>query len=247
MLRRAQEAAEARATSQIALFGGAADAPPLRLPEAAAWMPMEALVQEREAIGFHLTAHPLDAYAKALARLGVVPIARLAGRAAGGAARLKIAGHVESVRNAKSSRGTSMAHLRIGDGSGSCEVTAFSEVLSAARDLLREGTVVVLGVTLRMMGEMLRVTVEEVELLDRAAGRAGQGVRIWLTETASLPHIRALLDQAGRGRGRVLLVPRLEAGAAEGVEIALPHGYQVTPRLAQALKVIPGVAQVEEV
>jgi DNA polymerase-3 subunit alpha len=247
VLRRAQEAAENRATNQIALFGAAGVAAPLRLPEVAAWMPMEALVQEREAIGFHLTAHPLDAYAKPLARLGVVPIASVAARAANGASRLKIAGHIEAVRNAKSSRGTAMAHLRIGDGSGGCEVTAFSEVLSAARELLREGTMVVLGVTARTLGETLRLTVEEVEALDRATGRAGQGIRIWLDETATLAHIRTLLDQAGRGRGRVVLVPRLAAGAADEVEIALPVGFQVTPRLAQALKVIPGVAQVEEV
>jgi DNA polymerase-3 subunit alpha len=245
--RRAHESADARATNQIALFGGADDPAPLRLPDVAAWMPMEALVHEREAIGFHLTAHPLDAYAKALARLGVVPIASVAARAANGASRLRIAGHIESVRNAKSSRGTAMAHLRVGDGSGGCEVTAFSEILSAARDLLREGTMVVLTVTARTLGETMRLTIEEAELLDRAAGRAGQGIRIWLTETASVPHIRTLLDQAGRGRGRVVLVPRLDAGPTEEVEIALPGGFQVTPRLAQALKVIPGVAQVEEV
>jgi DNA polymerase-3 subunit alpha len=247
VLRRAHEAGESRATNQIALFGSAGDVAPLRLPEMAPWMPMEALVHEREAIGFHLTAHPLDAYGRTLARLGVVPVASVAARVANGASRLKIAGAIESVRNAKSSRGTAMAHLRIGDGSGACEATAFSEVLSSARELLREGTLVVLTVTARTMGETLRLTVEEVELLDHAAGRAGQGVRIWLDETATLAHIRTILDQAGRGRGRVVLVPRLAVGPADEVEIALPGGFQVTPRLAQALKVIPGVAQVEEV
>ena len=37
---------------------------------------MERLNFEAEAIGFHLTAHPLDAYAKALRRLGTTPCAR---------------------------------------------------------------------------------------------------------------------------------------------------------------------------
>ena len=106
---------------------------------------------------------------------------------------------------------------------------------------------VVMTITARTMGETLRLTIEDVEPLDRAASRAGQGIRVWLTESASVPHIRTLLDQAGRAKGRVVLVPRLADGAAEEVEIALPGGFQVTPRLAQALKVIPGVAQVEEV
>jgi DNA polymerase-3 subunit alpha len=43
----------------------------------------------------------------------------------------------------------------------------------------------------------------------------------------------------------VTLVPSI--GGEQDVEIALPGGYNVTPRLAQALKSLPGVDQVEEV
>jgi DNA polymerase-3 subunit alpha len=53
-----------------------------------------------------------------------------------------------------------------------------------------------------------------------------------------------LLTREGRGRGRVILVPRL--GAEQEVEIALPGGFNVGPRLMQAMRVVPGVAQVEE-
>ena len=51
-----------------------------------------------------------------------------------------------------------------------------------------------------------------------------------------MPHIRDLLGREGRGKGRVILVPRL--GTTQSVEIALPGGFNVTPRLAQAMKVI---------
>ena len=70
-------------------------------------------------------------------------------------------------------------------------------------------------------------------------------MRVWLRETAAVPHIRDLLGREGRGKGRVILVPRI--GGDQDVEIALPGGYNVTPRLAQALKSLPGVEQVEEV
>ena len=49
-----------------------------------------------------------------------------------------------------------------------------------------------------------------------------------------MAHIRALLGREGGGKGRVVLVPRIDA--AQSVEIALPGGFNVTPRLAQALK-----------
>jgi DNA polymerase-3 subunit alpha len=54
-----------------------------------------------------------------------------------------------------------------------------------------------------------------------------------------------LLSREGAGRGQVILVPRLED--AQSVEIALPGGFNVTPKLAQALKIVPGVERVEEI
>ena len=91
----------------------------------------------------------------------------------------------------------------------------------------------------------MRVTANNVETLDKAAANAGASIRIWLGETAAVPHIRDLLTRESGGKGRITLVPRL--GTDQSVEIALPGGYNVTPRLAQALKVLQGVEQVEEV
>jgi DNA polymerase III subunit alpha len=140
--------------------------------------------------------------------------------------------------------GNRMAWVRITDASGSCEVTLFSEVLGRVRDLLVSGTSVLVTADLRQDAETLRVTAQDVSSLDQAAADVGAAMRIWLHETASVPHIRDLLGREGRGKGRVILVPRL--GTTQSVEIALPGGFNVTPRLAQALKVIPGVEQVEE-
>ncbi|HEY8289334.1 MAG TPA: hypothetical protein VIG49_08710, partial [Acetobacteraceae bacterium] len=98
---------------------------------------------------------------------------------------------------------------------------------------------------LKSDGEALRITAHDVTPLDHAAASAGASMRIWLRETAAVPHIRDLLGREGGGRGRVTLIPRL--GSGQSVEIALPGGYTVTPRLAQALKLLPGVEQVEEV
>jgi DNA polymerase-3 subunit alpha len=47
------------------------------------------------------------------------------------------------------------------------------------------------------------------------------------------------------GKGAVTLV--VKGGAGEEVEIALPKKHQVTAALKDALRVIPGVAEVESV
>jgi DNA polymerase-3 subunit alpha len=244
ILRRAQAAAEESESGQIGLFGEASKRDTLRLPEVADWAPMDRLGFEAEAIGFHLTAHPLDAYASVLRRLGVVTSNQLETRAQSGAARVRVAGSVIASKERMTSKGSRMAWVRLSDSGGSYEVTLFSEVLSGAREHLAAGATVLVNADIRMEGETLRITANEVTPLDEAAAQAQGGARVWLERTEAVPHIRALLDREGKGRGKVVLIPRLDA--AQNVEITLPGGFNVTPRLAQALKLLPGVGRVED-
>jgi DNA polymerase-3 subunit alpha len=243
ILRRAQTSAAERASGQIGLFGGARPET-LRLPETPPWAPMDALAFEAEAIGFHLTAHPLDAYAQTLRRLDVVSSNHLESRAQAGAARVRLAGIVIASKERITRTGSRMAWVRLSDAAGSFEVTVFSEVLSRARDVLEEGQSVLVSADIRLEGETLRITANEVTALDAAARDAGAGMRVWLERTEAVAHIRALLTREGRGRGRVVLIPRL--GPHQDVEIALPGGFNVSPRLTQAMKALPGVARVED-
>ena len=91
----------------------------------------------------------------------------------------------------------------------------------------------------------MRITAQEVLDLDAvAAEAAGGAIRVWIERPEAIEPIRAVLARGPRGRGRIILVPSVEE--AQRVEIALPDLYAVTPRLAQALKSLPGVARVEE-
>ena len=246
ILRRAQADQEEKTSGQIGLFGDATSKPePLRLPDVPDWPPLERLAFEAEAVGFHLTAHPLDAYAQALKRLGVTQSVQVEARAAAGVSRVKLAGTVIATKERITRTGSRMAWVRISDAVGSIEVTCFSEVLKRAHDVLASGSNVLVTAELKMEGEATRVTAMDVALLDHAAASTGASIRVWLRETATVPHIRDVLARESGGRGRVTLVPRI--GPEQDVEIALPGGYNVTPRLAQALKSLPGVDQVEEV
>ena len=243
ILRRAQATSEEKTSGQTGLFGGV-EPEKLRLPDIVDWEQMDRLGHESDAIGFHLTAHPLDAYAQVLRRLGVVASNKLDERAQLGAARVKLAGSVINTKERITRTGSRMAWVRLSDGGGSYEVTFFSETLSRGRDLLVAGNSVLITADIKLEGEALRITAQEVEPLDQAAIRAGSGVRIWLQQTEAVAHIRALLEREGKGRGRVVLIPRLDA--TQNVEITLPGGFNVSPRLAQALKIMPGVERVEE-
>ena len=243
IIRRAAAAAEDRASHQIGLFGS--DGPePLRLPEVPDWPVMERLAHEAEAVGFHLTKHPLDAYAAALRRLGVVRAAAIAARVSAGAGRLKLAGSVVAAKERPTRTGSKMCWLRLSDASGSCEVTLFSEVLSRVRPLLVAGERLLVTADARAEGETVRLTAVEIEKLDAAVAAAGTGLKAWLGDTAPIVPIKAMLREAGRGRGRVILAPRLAAG--QEIEIALPGGFAITPALVPKIAALPGVLRVEE-
>ena len=241
ILRRAQSAAEARGSGQDALFGASGPAERLPIPDAPEWPEMERLAAEAEAIGFHMTAHPLDAYGASMRRLGVVSAASLDARAG---QRVRVAGLVVAVKERTTRTGTRMAWVRLSDTTGSFEATLFSEILSRCRDMIAIGTPLLVTADLKSEGDALRITASDVVRLDDAAAQAGSGLRIWLDRTEAVPHIRTLLGREGKGRGRVTLIPRL--GPREEVEVTLPGGWQISSKLAQAMKTLPGVERVEE-
>jgi DNA polymerase-3 subunit alpha len=128
---------------------------------------------------------------------------------------------------------------------GSFEVTLFSEVLGRCRELLSEGAALLVTADVKMDNESLRITAQDITNLDQAAMNAGAGLRVWLDRTEAVPHIRALLEREGKGRGKVTLVPKM--GVDRILDIILPGTFNVSPRLGQAMKTIPGVELVEEV
>jgi DNA polymerase-3 subunit alpha len=110
--------------------------------------------------------------------------------------------------------------------------------------LIVPGTPLLVTVDLKAEGDGLRITASDVARLDDAAAEIGGEMRIWLDRADAVPSIRSLLTREGRGRGRVVLIPRL--GAHEEVEVNLPGFWPVSPLLAQAMKAVPGVERVEQ-
>src|SRR5262249_40860699 len=134
------------------LFEGAfGETDRLKLPATPDWPPMEKLRHEFEAIGFYLSAHPLDSYAGTLKRLDVVSYADLPGWLSGRPTmRAKLAGIVTGRQERTSAKGSRFAFVQLSDASGVYEVVVFSELLAAHRELLEPGTPLLLGVDVRL-------------------------------------------------------------------------------------------------
>src|SRR5205085_911369 len=110
------------------------------LPIVPDWPAVERLQNEFDAIGFYLSSHPLDPYAKSLERAGILRWVDLpAALAANSSSRFRLAGIVIGKKERTSARGNRFAFVQLSDTSGAFEVTVFSEMLSQARGLLDGG------------------------------------------------------------------------------------------------------------
>ncbi|HYZ43167.1 MAG TPA: DNA polymerase III subunit alpha, partial [Stellaceae bacterium] len=89
-----QRSHEAASIGQNDMFGNAADAPTLMLPQIEPWLPADRLRREYDAIGFFLSGHPLDDYATILKRLRVQSWAEFSRAVKTGATAGKVAATV---------------------------------------------------------------------------------------------------------------------------------------------------------
>jgi len=236
---------EERESQQESLFGGDSGGEGPVTPELAEveeWLPSDRLREEFEAIGFHLTAHPLEPYQEALERMGVVTFAEAEEQAVQhGASVFKLAGVPVSRRERTSGSGSRFAFAVISDTSGSHEIVLFSEVLAASRPLLDDQQPVLIDASARVDGDAVKFSANRLEPLDQAAAGASAAFRVRLADTAALVRLRNFLSEARSGRGRIVLV--MDRGPRR-VEVALPDGYSLSPGLRNSIEAMSGVAEV---
>jgi DNA polymerase-3 subunit alpha len=246
LLRHSQATHESRVSNQDSLFGDDTAQRRPQLPKVPDWAPMERLQQEFSAIGFYLSSHPLAAYERSLQRLGVTRAADLPALLARGMpGRIKLAGTVIDRTERTSAKGNRFAFVQCSDQSGAFELTVFSEVLSARRNLLEAGQAVLISVDGRLDGEQVKLMAQSVEKLEDAVANAAAGLRIVVSDPSSLEALRKSLE-GKRGRGKVTLVVPMEHDESE-VEVTLPGTYSIGGGLRDIIGSLPGVAQVEEI
>jgi DNA polymerase III subunit alpha len=256
-----QRSHEAASVGQNDMFGGAADAPTIMLPQVEPWLPAERLRREYDAIGFFLSGHPLDDYATVLKRLRVQSWAEFSRAVKTGATAGKVAATVVSRMERRTKTGNKMGIMGLSDPTGHFEAMLFSEGLAQYRDVLEPGAAVLLQLGAELQGEDVRARVLHAEPLDDAAAKTQKGLRIFVRDTRPLESIakRLQVPEAGQGAapraqpakstingggdGDVSLVMMLDLETE--VEMKLPGRFKVSPQIAGAIKAVSGVVDVQ--
>ena len=234
---------ETIAEGQNDLFSGAHHAPAaLELRPAKPWIPTDRLSKEFEAVGFFLTGHPLDDYKDALEALGAEPWIEFATKARMRRVVGTLAGTVLYSRERKGKNGNAYAFVAFSDPTGQFEAVVFSEALAASRALLEPGTAVLLEVEAEADGESVKVRVQKLASLDKAAEACHAGMKIYLDGTRALAPLAQQVGSRG-GEGQFRLVLRIEEIKRE-VEFVLPQGIDATPKQRSTLKLVEGVAAI---
>jgi DNA polymerase-3 subunit alpha len=234
---------ETSAEGQDDLFSGAKHVPPaIEFRAAKPWVPTDKLSREFEAVGFFLTGHPLDDYKEVLEALGAETWAEFATKARMRRVVGTLAGTVLHARERKGKSGNPYAFVAFSDPTGQFEAVVFSEVLAASRPLLEPGTAVLLDVEAEADGESVKVRVQRLISLDKAAEARHAGMKIYIEDVRALAPLAEQVGPGG-GQGQFRLVLRLDDLSSE-VEFVLPQGIDATPKQRSALKLVDGVATI---
>ncbi len=250
LVRYSTQSAEDKSSSQGGLFD--LDAAPAlerpRLPEKEEWAPHDRLNEERAALGFYFSGHPLDDYEKELRRLNVATLTDVRERAVNNRILVSMAAIVRSLRVRRSRAGKPFAYIECSDATGDFEVTVFSEILGASRDLFEQGTLVLMSLTAEDRDGDIRFTCESVRRLDAAAAQTTSMLKVAVASPEAIEAVRRRLSAvkpAGRQEaGKVVLSLRLPETGRE-VDIALAEPAACTPAMRGALKSLDGVIDVE--
>ncbi|HEY4202259.1 MAG TPA: DNA polymerase III subunit alpha [Devosiaceae bacterium] len=221
----------------------ASDQPePIILPEDfEPWSLAERLEREFAAVGFHLSAHPLDAYTDLFDRLRVQKWSDFERAVKDGARAGRIAGTLSARQDRRTKKGTPMAIMTLTDQSGGYECIAFSEQIAQYGNVLETGRSLILEVEADERPDGISLRLIRAESIDGATEKLGRQLTVFPASERALSAIKAQLKPGGEGA--VTMIVTRDQGARE-YEIKLPGTFKLTAEIAGGIKALAGVVDV---
>jgi DNA polymerase-3 subunit alpha len=247
LLRHASNLADERESGQSSLFGSeevGSEMPALATVEP--WDTLETLRHEFDAVGFYLSAHPLDARMKQLEKMGVIPFANVPQELQHKtSSRLQMAGIlIRKQERVSAKSGNKFAFLQLSDSTGVYEVMIFSDTLARCRNFLETGTPLLVSVDAEMRDDEIRFTGQNLQPLDEAMAGKVRELRIHVDATEPVARMRDVLNSAQQGPVKVFVHAHLPDGHI--AEMALKGRYSIPPEMVSVLQKTPGFVKYSE-
>lgn len=249
VLRYAQSLQDERESGQVSLFGGGDDnggglgLPDL--PKTEPWPQLEQLAYEFKAVGFYLSAHPLDSRQQQFDNLGIKSIAAVeADMQNKSVAKYQMAGVLLKKQVKVSQKGNKYAFLQLSDPTGVFEVTLFSDILFASAEHLETGNTLLLTVEAEQREDQVRYTAGSVAPLEQSLEGKIRSVDIYMDRAGPAEKLKMFLDEQGEGRSRIRLF--VDIPDSRTAVIDLPGYWSLSAEARDTIRNEPGVREIRE-
>lgn len=249
ILKHIASSTETKTSSQTSLFGTEELASEIKLKDASEWPNIEKLRFESEAIGFYLSAHPLDTYKKSIEKLGLKNCHEIMnGIQTGDSIKARVAVCVEGMQKRISkTSGNPYAIVSFSDDIGSVEAFMFSDKLVKYANILSSGVPVCVSLTIDKQDPEKdpRVLVNDIESLDEAIAKQAAGIIIYIDNMQAVPEISRILSTDKQGTHKVYLVPKVSGW---DLRFELKKGYAFfDTNIISKLRSVTGISDIKEI
>lgn len=150
------------------------------LPSAEAWSQLKISQEEKAAVGFYLSNHPLDEHLETLQNMRIAKIADYTDVMPGD--KITIAGIVTSFQVRHSKKGNRFCIFKLEDKSNAVKCLGWAEAYSKFSDKLREDALLIVsGKVESVDGQEMTLIIEDVSQLEDAVPMKAQSVSINLS------------------------------------------------------------------
>ncbi len=159
-----------RSDPQMGLFGGAGpdnsvNITPPPLPDVPEWDEKERLFQEKEALGFYITGHPLKGFEAVLDKFATTDTLSLSDKSDGEA--IRIGGIIRNVKVIRTRKEELMAFITLEDLNGNTEITVFPALYAKSSDILTADTAIMVQGEIQKDDNTAKILADSILTMDR--------------------------------------------------------------------------------
>jgi DNA polymerase-3 subunit alpha len=197
-------------------------------PNVDEWDEQEKLKKEKEALGFYITGHPLDAFKGELNRLASCVIQDLSGLK--DKSLVKVGGIIENITMKRTKKGDRMAILTFEDQTGSTQVVVFPESFNNYSPLLKSDKPLLIQGTAEVDDNTSKIIAKEIASLESLREQSVKAIELDLPkETISQNLLEEIRSIFFRYPGDCAVFFRVNMDDSKAVIIAAHDHYKVLP------------------
>ena len=210
------------------------------LPDTIPWTFSQKLENELSALGFYISAHPLDQYKHLIKKHNLITSADLA--KVGDRKPVQVAANVNSFSRRRTKTGKEMITINASDSFGNIDAVAFGDAAIEFSQILSGESVVLISGKSSNRDDRVSIFVDSITPLAEWVAKIAKKITLDIRNQGVLQDVKKALVALPRGYTRVELVLH---GAEKVATIALPGGVELGKTTIADLSALGLRAEVE--